>query len=234
MAYGIDDNPYGGLPSVPRPGQAGWGAGLGVGGYVRPPRITGPKGIRTPGYTPNYDDILAKDPGLMAVRNNNAFALGQAANERDAAIGKLNYGFSGSRFGQVQQLAHDLQERLFLGNKALAARGVNTSGEQPWMQEHAQYDHDLGLYDASRALEDQIAVQVKQYLGAAQDAASSESQAITDASERAAANLLYQPKEGYAQLDDAFSRQAGHPVYKDLSGALWMLDENGNTIPFGG
>jgi hypothetical protein len=193
----------------------------------------GQPGIHTPGYTPNYDYLLENDPGLMSVRNNNKFNLAQAAAERDAMIAKVNYGFNGSRFGTLQQLQRAHQEANFLGDKANASAGMLHSGETPWLHEHTQYTEDLGNYDASRQNEEQISAALHQYLGVAQDAASSESQGISDAIAGLAANPVHQPKSGFAQYDADYSNQIGKKVYRDMGGKLWTLDDQGNTIPLG-
>jgi hypothetical protein len=223
MAIDPDSPFYTGPPTARPPVRTGWGA-------PAPPI----PGIKTPGYTPNYGAILGNDPGLMAVRNNNTFNLAQAAAERDAQIRKLRYGFSGSRFGSLQQLQRTQDQGNFLGDKSLAARGALHSGETPWEHTQRQYAHDLGLYDASSSLEDQIAQAVHGYLGTAQGAASSEAQGISEAVARDAANPIHQPQEGFANYDVGLSQQYGQHVYKDLSGKYWVIGPDGTTQPFTG
>jgi hypothetical protein len=198
-------------------------------GYGGPPE----PGIHTPGYTPDYTSLLNSDPGLMSVRNNNTFNLAQAAAERDAMIAKIGYRFNGSRFGTLQQLQRAHHEANFLGDKAHAGQGMYHSGETPWLHEHTQYAEDLGNYDASQQNEDAISAALHQYLGVAQDAASSESQGISDAVANMAANPVHQPKSGFAQYDSDYSNQVGKMVYRDMGGKLWTLDPQGNTIPLG-
>ena len=70
------------------------------------------------------------------------------------------------------------------------------------------------------------------YLGVAQDTASANAGAYSDAASRLAQDPLYQPSSGYAQYDSGLSQSSGQQVYKDLSGRYWTVDANGNTIPY--
>jgi len=204
------------------------------GGAIRPPRPPRFPGIRTPGYTPDYNYLLSQDPGLMAARNNNAFAVKSAGAQRDNLLNKLRYRFSGegNRFATTSQLDKQLKDTIFHGTIGNAARGMLHSGEQPYMEQNAHYAHDLGLYDASNSVEDQMSSALSSYLQQVQDANSSNAQAVSTASEDLAADPLYQPSSGYAQFDPALSKTSGKQVYKDRSGRYWTLDANGNTIPY--
>lgn len=234
MALIIDNTPNG-QPIVPRRGQPGWGAAGNPQNIPQNPVLQHLAGIRTPGYTPNYSDLLNNDPGLMGVRNDNQFNLAQAAANRDAALNKLSYGYqgSGNRFSTLQQLAKQLKDTIFQGTKSNAAAGMLHSGEQPFMETNANYAHDLNKYDAGRQYEDAVNNALQSYLGVRQQAASAEQSAISDAADRMAANPIHQPTEGYAAYDDNLTSQYGRPVYRDMSGKLWATDDQGNTISLG-
>ena len=211
------------------------GIGQGQPGPTKNPIIQHFAGVNTPGYTPNYTDLLNNDPGLMGVRNDNQFNLAQALAGKNATVQKLSWGYqgNGNRFSQLAQLAKQMKDAIFQGTKADAARGALHSGEQPWMEANAHYAHDLGKYDAGTQYEEGVNSALQQYLQAQQSAAASESAGIADAADRMAQNPIHQPKPGYAAYDEQLTQQYGKAVYKDESGKLWTTDDQGNTISLG-
>lgn len=129
---------------------------------------------------------------------------------------------------------HDLQTTRDRGTYAANTGLTRGTHDINTGLERGTYGLDVGKYNSGKSLAEQAAQLERGYIDAQQNASSSNAQAITDAQGRLAANPLYQPREGFAQLDPDWQKKYGVPVYSDTSGQLWTTGPDGSPVPFQG
>lgn len=222
------------LPDTDPTGQYGYGQ------YGAAPTLTPTSPLATPwggatgkvtipGYTPDYEGILANRPGLMAVKSAGQFSLTKAAAYRDAALKTLQRYFKNT----MGNLTRTREQSDLLSTVGLAARGALDSGERPWDVEQITRTYDQGKFMAEGDLARDTASAVNSYLDTLERARSDEAQAYNDAYGDLIQDPLYRPTQPTeATLVENWSEKYGKPVYQDGMGRLWIVGEDGNPIIF--
>jgi hypothetical protein len=208
----------------------------------------------TPGYTPNYKDLILHDPSYLSYQNNATLDVNQAAARRKAALQALvvRYGGVGGlkdTYGDIDQTTQDLASRNEFSDtsrikrnydqgveafkKGLSARGGLSSGDLGYGLDQADYARGASEYDLGQEFQGAAQMAVNDYLGVESGARQAEPGAIAQAEGNVFANPQNRPTAGTeGTLVPDWEKTYGVPVYKGPDGSLWTIGPDGNPIPY--
>lgn len=216
-----------------------------------PPGVVG----LTPGYNPDWANLIKSDPAYLSWANNSERTLNDSGAQRKAALqalavqyGGLPAGFSdkfgdidqttldlarGNQFSDVARLGRSYDQGIEAMKKALAARNALSSGDLVYGQQQADYQRGASEYDLGRQYGDQATNVLNRYVDVFNQARSGESNALNAAAQNVYSNPANRPVDGKeAQLVTDWKVKYGKPVYQAPDGSLYSLDANGNPTPF--
>jgi hypothetical protein len=209
----------------------------------------------TPGWTPNYEQLILHDPAYLAWQNQGQLDISQAAAARKGALQTLivrhggtlsaftdKYGdvdqatldqAAANEFSDVSRLDRNYKQAVEDYKRNLSARGGLSSGELQYGLDQADYARATNEYDMNTSFLDAAAAAVNNYLGTEASVHRGEQAAISQAEQNVYSNPANRPTPGTeAQLDPDWKEKYGVPVYVGPNGELYTLDGNGNPVPY--
>lgn len=207
----------------------------------------------TPGYTPDYGNLILSDPAYLTWRNNSQLELAKAAAQRKAAIDALivQYGGAGqfkdaygdvnqqtldaaksNQYSDVARLQRSYEQGVEQFKRQLSARGMLSSGDLGYGLDQAELQRQTSEYD----LGNEFMSAVNRAIGGYSDTESLqrqlEQQAIQAAEQSVYSNPMNRPTEGTsATLDPDWMQKYGHPVYVGPDGRLYNADGSAYSAP---
>jgi hypothetical protein len=204
----------------------------------------------TPGYTPNFKQLIESDPAYTSWANDAQKSIADAAAQRRAALqalainyGSLPSGFSDNygdidqntldlasknRFSEAGKLQRSYDQGVEALKKALAARGALQSGDLGYGLDQANYQGPRPSTTSAVS-----SVTPRRATSTREPGARRRGERDQQAEQSVYANPDNRPTQGSeAHLDHDWQSKYGVPVYVGSDGSLYTLDGNNNPTPY--
>lgn len=219
-----------------------------------PPAVPSAIGLEQ-GFTPNYLGLIKQDPSYLSYVNNATLDVNQAAARRRAALqalavryGGLGGGFKdaygdidsatldlarGNQLSDTARLSRNYSQGVEAMKRALAARRGLQSGELTYGLQQADFARAASEYDLGQEFGRAAQLFINDYLEREAAVRRGEAGAISEAEQNVYANPVNRPTEGTeARLVSDWQTRYGQPVWQGPDGKLYVLDGNGNPVPY--
>lgn len=201
----------------------------------------------TPGYTPDYTDIIQSQPGYQQAQTAAQKAQADAAAQRKAALdqaviqyGGLPQGYQDA-YGDVDQatldaaknnqfstqatLSKNYDQSVEQFKRALAARGALQSGDLNYGQDQLDTGYGQSLYDAGNAFGSTATGAINAYTGVLDQNQQNLVSALQSAQGTALADPANVPVQQKTASQDAdLTTLYGRAIYKGDDGTLYTQD----------
>lgn len=211
----------------------------------------------TPGYTPDYRNLILSDPSYLAWKNSGTLDVNQAAAKRKAALQALTVQHGGlpatgfqDQYGDIDQGTLDLAnknqfsdvnriqkaytENVEAQKRALAARGALQSGDTQYALNQADYARAGNEYDVGQQFSNTYQDIINNYLGVESGARQAEAGALGTAEANVYGNPANRPAAGTEATLMPNWQDYGQPVYQGPDGNIYAIGADGNPVPFSG
>jgi hypothetical protein len=205
----------------------------------------------SPGFTPDWSNLIQNDSGYLAAKAAADKAKNDAAAQRKQALqqaiiqyGGLPSGFADqygdidqatldsaqqNQFSTLAQLAKGYAQNEEALRRGLAARGALQSGDLNYGEDQLQNAYGQQRYDAANAIGSQANQVYGAYTGVLNGNAQSLASALQGAESAIYSNPGFAPVAAQtANYDASNSATYGQPIYVDSQGNLF--DQNGNPF----